>query len=102
MFVHEDYKTNKYAWNLQDLKESDTIKKAVKEAKVKGSLKTTKAGKTAIALQTATDAANIIYHLPEGSTYYTLDIQGNQLEKLDNWFVLAESRDQRIAEIFAD
>lgn len=102
VFVHEDYKTNKYAWNFQDLKESDIIKKAIKDAKIKGSLKATKMGKTAIAVKTATDAANIIHHLPQDSKYYTLDINGNELALLDNWFVLAESRDERIAEIFAD
>lgn len=102
VFVHEDYKINKYSWNYQDLKESEIIKKALKEAKIKGSVKATKSGKTAIAVKTATDAANIIYYLPEGLTYYTIDVNGNELAKVDNWFVLAESRDQRIAEIFED
>jgi hypothetical protein len=100
VFVHEDYKNS---WcDYKELKESELIKKAMKDAKIKGSLKATKMGKTAISVQTATDAANIIHHLPQDSKYYILDINGNELALLDNWFVLAESRDERIAEIFAD
>lgn len=101
VFVHEDYKKTNYVY-YSDLKESEIIKAALKTSKIKGSLKSTKMGKTAIAVTSASDAATIISNLPEGSKYYTLDIKGNELALQNDWFVLAESRNEKIASIFED
>jgi len=97
VFVHEDYQNRNVYY--EELKESEIIKGVLKQLKLKGTLKASKLGKTAVAVTSATDAASIVRSLPEGSKYFTLDINGNQLELLDNWFVLAESRNEKIAEI---
>lgn len=101
VYVHEDYKKpNMYYY--EELKESETIKNALKKLKLKGVVKATKMGKTAIAVTSAIDAASIIHSLPEDSKYFCVDIDGNELQLLDNWFVLAESRNEKIAQILAD
>lgn len=101
VYVHEDYKKpNMYYYD--ELKESEIIKSVLKQLKLKDTVKATKMGKTAIAVTSAIDAASILHSLPEDSKFFTVDINGNELELLDNWFVLAESRNEKIAQILAD
>ena len=103
VFVHEDYqKKNMYVTDYAELKESQIIKDALKASKLKNTLKATKNGKTAVAVDTATDAATIIFNLPENSKYYAIDINGNELKLVENQLVLAESRNERIDSIFED
>ena len=98
IFMHEDY-SQQYP-QYEDLKESEIIKGIMKRLKIAGTVKASKYGKTAIALQTATEMATIINELPENSRYLLVDVKGNQLLQQEKWFVLASSREERMAEIF--
>lgn len=98
-FVHEDYRTTQqYTPDYEYLKESETIKTAMKESGVKGTKKCTKSGKTAICFTNVSDMMKVAKNLPEGS-YYVLDMQGRELEEQSSEFVVSMNRANQIDEI---
>lgn len=96
-FVHEDYRTAQYPW-YDDLKESTIIKDLMKNLKIKGTKKCTKAGKTAICFKNAGDMMKVAREL-QPNEYYVLDMQGNELEEQSAEFIVSENRKQQIDEI---
>ena len=100
-FVHEDYKTIKYDYEY--LKESDIIKKAMKSAKIKGTRKTTKLGKTAIAMKSATDVMSLIRQLDKiNDTFFVLDMNGNELVQKEAEFILNTARSSKIKRLMLE
>lgn len=100
VFMHEDYK-NKYP-NYEYLKESEIIKNVLKSLKLKGTYKSTKVGKTAIALNNSTEVIKIVNSLPVGSKYLILDMRGDELEKRDEGLFIMESREEILNELFKE
>ena len=79
VFMHEHYTLpNVY---YEELKESETIKKIIKDLKIPNIKKSTKLGKTVIAVTDAADIVKIIDKLPENAKYFVLDMRGTELEK---------------------
>lgn len=103
-FRHEDYKQkNRYYYD--DLKESDTIKNAIKNSKVKGHKKCTKQGKTAIIFKNESDAMKVLRNLsPED--YMVLDMSGTELIIQSEEFVRNVARMKKLERVlfekFAD
>lgn len=83
-FRHEDYKLP-HAY-YEDLKESDTIKDAIKNSKIKGYKKCTKYGKTAITLKNENDALKLL-KLLKPEDYFVLDMKGNELNIQNERFI---------------
>lgn len=93
VFMHEDYGT-KYIF-YKDLKESNIIKQVLSDLKIK-TVKSTKMGKTAIALDSPGVINKIVNNLPKDSRYLILDIEGNELELIDNDLFVAIERNNRL------
>lgn len=94
VFMHEDYKTKNA--DYESLKESDTIKNVLKSLKLKGSSKATKVGKTAIAVNDATDVIKLINALPIDSKYLILDMRGEEMERKDEGLFIMEAREEKL------
>ena len=99
-FMHEDYRNTQpnYYVYYEDLKESQIIKDAMKLAKVKGSKKCSKVGKTAIAFKSESDAMKLLRNLQKG-TYFVLDMNGNELVEQSEQFVKSVARMQKLERI---
>ncbi len=97
VFMHEDYGT-KYP-DYEDMKESTIIKNILSILKLKGSIKSTKMGKTAIAVTSATDAVRISKELPEGSRYMILDMQGSEMVRRENELFIIEARNEKLEQL---
>lgn len=94
-FVHEDYKQGDYDY----LTESNIIKEVLKKTKISGSKrKSTKMGKTAIALEYAEDVKSIIDQL-EDDQYYICDMSGNEIEITDQSVIISQNREEKINRI---
>lgn len=99
-FRHEDYK-NKNNYYYDNLKESDTIKNALKDSKVKGHKKCTKQGKTAIAFKNESDAMKVLRNLlPED--FMVLDMSGTELIIQSEQFVKNVARLKKLERILID
>ena len=87
IFVPSEYREGKNNYiDWKSLKESDRIKSVLKSAKVKGSKKSTKYGKTAIAFKNLEDLKQVMLRL-EPKEYYILDCDGDQLIEKNARFV---------------
>lgn len=93
VFMHEDY-SNMCSY-YKELKESNIIKTVLSDLKIKA-VKSTKMGKTAIALESPGTINRIIKALPENSRYLILDIDGNELEQIGNDIFIAFERNRRL------
>ena len=94
VFMHEDY--SKKHPNYESLKESDTIKDVLKSLKLKGTSKSTKVGKTAIAVNDATDVIKLINSLPIDSKYLILDMRGEEMERREEGLFIMEAREEKL------
>jgi hypothetical protein len=99
VFMHEDY-NKKYA-DFESMKESDIIKNVLSTLKLKGSCKSTKSGKTAIAVTSSTDAVRISKLLPEGSKYMILDMKGTEMVRRENELFTMEAREEKLNQLFS-
>lgn len=97
IFMHEDY--NKKYPDYDTMTESEIIKKSIKSLKPKNSKKTTKVGKTAIALESSTDVIKIMNSIPNDSRYLILDMRGNELERKENDLFIMEAREEKLNKI---
>jgi len=86
IFVPSEYREKKNFYDWKSLKESDRIKSVLKSAKVKGTKKSTKYGKTAIAFKNLEDLKEVMLRL-EPKEYYILDCDGDQLVEKNARFV---------------
>ena len=107
-FMHEDYrlpefnsKGNYNSVYYEELKESETIKNAMKLSKVKGTKKCTKSGKTAICFKNESDVMRVLRHLDKGS-YFVLDMNGNELVEQSEEFVRNVARMKKLERILID
>lgn len=96
VFMHEDYGTPYISY--KDLKESTIIKKVLSDLNIKA-IKSTKLGKTAIAIESSDIINRIAKALPENSRYLILDIEGNELELVDNKLFAAIARNNRLQKL---
>lgn len=91
VYVPDEYRqdnTGNWYWT-ENLKESPVIKEALKDLKkmgVKGTMKTTKNGKTAVALKSNSDAIKLMKILPS-NTYYVLNWLGDAVEARDETLI---------------
>ena len=97
VFMHEDYK-QKYP-DYESLTESDIIKNTLKSLKLKNTKKATKMGKTAIAVESASDVIKIMNTIPTDSKFLILDMRGNELERRDNDLFIMEAREEKLNSI---
>lgn len=97
VFMHEDY-DKKYP-DYESMKESNIIKDTLSNLKLKGTLKSTKMGKTAIAVTSATDAVRISKDLPQGSRYMILDMQGKEMTRRENELFTMEARSEKLEQL---
>lgn len=96
VYVPDEYRqSNNRYWDYRSLTESDVIKIALKNSGVKGSVKSTKNGKTAIAFTEKGDAMKVIRLLPK-ETFYILDMNGEELEEKTELFILNQSRAEKL------
>lgn len=107
-FMHEDYRLPEFDSNghynsvyYEELKESETIKNAMKLSKVKGTKKCTKNGKTAICFKNESDAMRLLRHLDKGS-YFVLDMNGNELVEQSEQFVRNVARMKKLERILIE
>jgi len=108
LFKHEDYiltdkeketKYGKYYYNgYEELKESDTIKQALKDCKVKDKKKTTKNGKTAIAFKNISDAMKLIKLLPK-KQFHVMDMSGIELIEQSDEYIQDITRMKKLERI---
>ena len=96
-FKHEDYRSGNYVY-YEDLKESDIIKDAIKNSKIKDFKKCTKSGKTALVLKTQQDAVCLMNYLEDG-TYFLVDIQGDELLLKDGYLIKHIVRKQKLNDL---
>lgn len=100
VYVPDEYRNQKYP-DYQSIKEADDIKNALKSSGVKGTTKSTKFGKTAIAFLEKGDAMKVIRLLPKG-TFYILNMEGEELEEKTELFVLNQSRVEKLKKLMQE
>lgn len=102
VYVPDEYRQkNQTFWYYRDLTESDAIKNALKNSGVKGTTKSTKNGKTAIAFREKGEAMKVIRSLPK-DTFYILNMEGEELEEKTELFVLNQSRVEKLRKLMAE
>lgn len=101
VYVPEEYRNGKTVYYYHELTESDVIKEALKSSGVKGTTKSSKNGKTAIAFRDKSDAMKVIRLLPK-DTFYILDMNGDELEEKTELFVLNQSRAEKLRKLMAE
>jgi len=97
VYVPVDYDQHD-SYDYQYLKENQTIKDAMKASKVKGTIKSSKCGKTAIAFKHTSDVFKVIQLLPK-NTFYVMNMNGEELVERSEKFILQQSRKEKLDQI---
>jgi len=95
--VPKDY-DNHDSYDYQYLKEDETIKDYVKQAKLRGVIKSSKMGKTAIAFTSNSDAMKLTTLLLKDS-FYVLNMNGEELVEKSEQFIVQQSRKEKLDNI---
>lgn len=97
VFMHEEY-NDKHCY-YSSLKESNIIKSALSTLKLKNTTKSTKMGKTAIAVTSGADVIKIINSIPKDSKYLILDTNGDEIVKKESQFFIRDFRNERLDDL---